>query len=72
MTEPRFTRVRKDSQCSIPTVMFDEAKALAAWEAHSRLLHDMIEHPSLRHNPVWTMLRQDAYEQLCAAYGSVA
>ena len=54
---------------SVPVVLFDERKANAAWEAHSELLKAMMRNPDLRDNPVWTMLRHEAYETLCAAYG---
>ncbi|WP_103729002.1 hypothetical protein [Novosphingobium sp. HII-3] len=55
----------------IPVYSFDERKARAAWDAHSELMRAMIRNPNLRDNPVWSMLRQDAYEHLCEAFGSI-
>lgn len=56
---------------TVPVYLFDQRKASDAWEAHSELLKLMIRNPSLRDNPVWTLLRQEAYELLCEAYKDV-
>ena len=53
-----------------PTTLFDPVKARDAFEAHSALLKTERDHPELRRNPHWTLLKQDAYERFDAAFWS--
>jgi len=52
-----------------PINQYDLMMAQFAFEAHSELLRLMISKPELRDNPVWTMLRQEAYEMLETTFG---
>lgn len=53
---------------NVPVILYDEAKASAAYLAHVALLKAERDDPSLKNNPVWTMLRQDTYEMFRRAY----
>lgn len=47
----------------------DERKAEQAFAAHRALLLAEVDNQSLRNNPYWILLRQDAYERFAAAMG---
>lgn len=38
-------------------------REVQAFAAHAALIKMELRHPSLKDNPFWTMLRQDAYER---------
>ena len=52
-----------------PEPSYDAKRAAFLWDAHSALLKAVIGNPTLRDNPVWTMLRQDVYEALMIESG---
>ncbi len=56
----------------IPVIRFDEQRAEDAYRAHIALLDQERRHPSLKKNPAWQMLRQDAYEAFALAFGGEA
>jgi hypothetical protein len=47
------------------------ARAEQAWEAHSMLLLIEVRIPTLRNNPFWTVLRQDAFERFALELGEI-
>lgn len=49
----------------------DATKADQAFAAHRALLVIEARQPELRDNPVWTMLRQDAFERFALAFQEV-
>jgi hypothetical protein len=52
----------------VPVIYCDERKAADAYLAHIALLKAERDDPALKNNPVWTLLRQDAYEHFVRAY----
>lgn len=55
----------------VPVIRYDEAKASAAYLAHIALLAQERADPTLKDNPAWTILRQDAFEMFMNAYEAV-
>ncbi len=53
---------------AIPIYRIDETRATDAFEAHKALLECERMRPALRHNPAWTVLRQDAFENFALAF----
>ena len=49
-------------------VRYDADRAQNAFEAHIALLRAERDHPELRRNPAWTVLRQDAFENFALAF----
>lgn len=49
-------------------IRMDTQRANDAWEAHRALVQCEIANPELSANPVWQLLRMDAYETFCAAF----
>lgn len=56
----------------VTVTRFDEQRAKEAYEAHIALLDQERRIPSLKNNPAWQMLRQDAYEAFALAFGGQA
>lgn len=52
-------------------IHFDQQRAHDAYMAHIALLMAERADPMLKKNPVWTMLRQDAFELFVNAYEAV-
>jgi hypothetical protein len=46
-----------------------QTRAEQAWEVHHMLLLMEVRNQSLRNNPFWTMMRQDAYERFALDLG---
>lgn len=59
-------------QFKIPTFRFDERRARDAYDAHIALLDQEQRRPELAGNPAWQVLRADAYENFCLAFGGEA
>lgn len=57
---------------SIPIIVFDERKAMDAYDAHRAVLMAEQKDPALRQNPFWTMIRQDAFEQFARAFSVIS
>lgn len=53
---------------SVPVHHYNEQAAHDAYLVHIALLMAELMDPMLKHNPVWTMHRQDAYEQCAVAF----
>lgn len=53
---------------AIPVYRIDERRAHDAFAAHKALLECERMRPALRHNPAWTVLRQDAFENFFLAF----
>lgn len=49
-------------------VRVNHCKAATAFAAHSALLKAERANPELLDNPIWTMLRQDAFEAFANAF----
>ena len=46
----------------------DETRAMQAQEAHYAIVRATAAQPSLRANPFWTLIRQDAYERFAIEF----
>lgn len=53
---------------NVPTIRYNERQATEAFRAHAALLKAERLNPTLRRNPYWTMLKQDAFEAFSAAF----
>lgn len=53
---------------NIPVIHYNEALASHAFAAHTALLRAERNDPTLKANPAWTMLRQEAYETFERAF----
>lgn len=49
-------------------IAFKQDEAAQAFEVHAALIKAEADHRSLKDNPVWTMLRQDAFERFSLAF----
>lgn len=54
-----------------PVIYCDANRADQAFAVHQALLKAEARDRSLRHNPYWTMIRQDAYEAFALAFKEV-
>lgn len=55
----------------IPIIYCDERRASDAYNAHIALLMAENSDPTLKDNPFWTVLRQDAFEAFSNAFRKV-
>lgn len=60
-----------DQSDSIRLIRWDRLRAEQAFAVHAGLLGLEELRPELKHNPYWTMLRQDAYERFAVAFDEV-
>lgn len=56
---------------SVRLIRWDRLRAEQAFAVHAGLLGLEELRPELKHNPFWTMLRQDAYERFAVAFEEV-
>lgn len=52
-------------------IRYDEKRATDAFAAHKALIECERMRPELRHNPAWTVLRQDAFENFTLAFEAI-
>jgi hypothetical protein len=52
----------------VKTIGVDERKARDAFDVHAALLKAERDDPSLKANPHWTIIRQDAFEAFSGAF----
>jgi hypothetical protein len=57
-----------EGDMTVRVIQYDEAKAADAYLAHIALLKAERDDPTLRDNPAWTILRQDAFEMFHNAF----
>lgn len=55
----------------IRIIQYNRERADNALSAYSALVSLEAIRPELKHNPAWTVLRQDAYENFCLAFEEV-
>lgn len=55
----------------VPLILCAAEVADNAFRAHMALVTAERDNPDLRHNPHWTMLRQDALDRFCDAFMKV-
>lgn len=60
-----------DQSDSIRLINWDRLSAERAFNVHAALLGLEELRPELKHNPFWTMTRQDAYERFALAFEEV-
>jgi hypothetical protein len=53
----------------IPVISYDERRAADAYQAHVALIDQERRYPSLKGNPAWQVLRDDALENFTLAFG---
>ena len=56
------------SQEGVPVIGYKRAEAERAFEVHAALIKAEAGNRALKDNPVWTMLRQDAFERFSHAF----
>ena len=56
---------------SIRLIHYDRLNAERAFAVHANLLGLEELRPELKHNPFWTMTKQDAYERFALAFEEV-
>lgn len=56
---------------SIRLIRWNKLRAEQAFAVHANLLGLEELRPELKHNPFWTMIRQDAYERFSLAFEEV-
>lgn len=53
---------------TVPVIQYDHIAAARAFEVHAALVKAQRDNPRLADNPIWTMMKQDAFERFSLAF----